>query len=90
MHPNRQFPGHLVVHMPSCLHVLFFAAYPLHSNGGGEGEGAVIWGVFPRECGDTVAAGGYHLRAGGWGVGTVALAHNDPTTFGCMFQGCAM
>ena len=23
MHPNRHFPAHFVVHMPSCLHVLF-------------------------------------------------------------------
>ena len=37
MHPNRQFPGHFVVHMPLCLHVWFRDARPLHSNRGARG-----------------------------------------------------
>ena len=53
IHPDRQFPAHFVVHMPSCLHVLFRVARPLQSKRGG--EGTVIWGMFPRGCEDTVA-----------------------------------
>ena len=30
MHPNRHFPGHFVVHMPSYLHVFFRVVRPLH------------------------------------------------------------
>ena len=40
LHPNRQFPRLLVVHVPLCLHVLFRVARPLHSNPGGGGGGA--------------------------------------------------
>ena len=54
MHPNRQFLAHFVVHMPLCLHALFRVANPLHSNRG-EGEGTVIWGMFPWGSEDTVA-----------------------------------
>ena len=32
MHPNRRFPAHFVVHMSSCLHILFRVVCPLHSN----------------------------------------------------------
>jgi hypothetical protein len=42
-----------VVHMASCLHVLFRVARPLHSNRGC--EGTVMWGTFPGGCEDTVA-----------------------------------
>ena len=38
-HPNKQFPGHLVDHMPSCLHVLFPVPRPLCFPPGGGGEG---------------------------------------------------
>ena len=38
MHPCTQFPGHFVVHMPSCLHLLFCVARPLSSNRGGGGN----------------------------------------------------
>ena len=41
MHPNKQFPAHFVVHVPFCLHDLFCATRPLHSNcgvGGGRGD----------------------------------------------------
>ena len=50
--PSRQFLGYFVVHMPSCLHVLFCVVRLLHSNGG---EGGFTWGMFPRGCGDTIA-----------------------------------
>ena len=52
MHPNRQFPAHFVVHMPSCLHVLFRAVRPLHSN---------------RGCDRTVAPNRLPYKAGGGG-----------------------
>ena len=42
MHPNRQFPAHVVVHMPLCLLV----ARPSHNNWGG--EGTVARNMFPR------------------------------------------
>ena len=38
MHLNKQFSAHFVVHMPSCLHVLFRVAGPLHSNRGERGN----------------------------------------------------
>ena len=44
MHPNRQFLAHFVVHMPSCLHVLFHVAHPLHSN---RGRGNRLLGYVP-------------------------------------------
>ena len=65
MHPNRQLPARFVVHMPSCLHVLFRAARPLHSIRGGGGGGIVTWGVFPRGCEDTVVC--RWLLYKGWG-----------------------
>ena len=36
MHPDRQFSGLFVVHMPSCLHVLLCVTRPLCSLGGGD------------------------------------------------------
>ena len=45
-HASQQaVPGSFVVHMASCLHVLFRVARPLHSNRGC--EGTVMWGTFP-------------------------------------------
>ena len=55
MHPNRPFLAHFVVHMPLCLHDWFRVAHPLHSNGGGGGEGTITWGLFPRGSKDSVA-----------------------------------
>ena len=41
--------AHVVVHMPSCLHVLFCVAHPLYSNQEGV-EGTATWGMFPLGC----------------------------------------
>ena len=40
--PNRQFPAHFVVNMPSHSHVLFCVAHPLHSNQGGGRSSEVV------------------------------------------------
>ena len=53
MHPNRQSPAHFVVHVLSCLHLLFRVARPLHSNW--QCKGINTCGMFPRGCEDTVA-----------------------------------
>ena len=74
MHPNRQYPAHFVVHMPSCLHVVFRVAHPLHSNRGC--EGTVTLGWFPRGCEDTIAP--RRLLCKGVG-GTAVLLSSVPT-----------
>ena len=53
MYLNKQFLARFVVHIPLCLHVLFRAAGPLHSNQGD--EGIITEGMFPWGCEDTVA-----------------------------------
>ena len=61
MHPNRQFPAHFVVHMPSCLHVLFWVARPLHCDRRGRGNchlGYVPSGVRGYRCAWAVQGGG--------------------------------
>ena len=65
MHPDRQLPAHCVVHMPSCLHVFFRVARPLHSNRGGKGT---TWGMFPWGCKDTVACRWLLYKGGGFGM----------------------
>ena len=44
VHPNRQFPAHFVIHMPSCLHILFYVARPLHSGARGPSLGVCSLG----------------------------------------------
>ena len=63
MHPNRLFPGHFVVHMPSCLHVLLCVSCPLRSLVGA--EGTVPLGMFPWGCEDTVARRWLLSKGGG-------------------------
>ena len=62
MHPFRQFPGHFVVHMPSCS-LSCRVAHLLSSNWGG--EGTVTWGRFPRRCEGTVAPSRLLDKGGG-------------------------
>ena len=45
MHPCRQFPGHFVVRMPLCLHLLFCVVRPLFRNPGGGGAREPSLGV---------------------------------------------
>ena len=60
MHPNRQFPGLFVVHMPSCLHVLLCVTRPLCSLGGGGIPS--LWVCSPGGVGVPSHAGGYYSR----------------------------
>ena len=65
MHPNRQFAGLCVVHIPSCLHVLLRLMRHLCWGGGGGGEGTVALGKFPRGCDNTVARRRLSFKGGG-------------------------
>ena len=59
MHPNRQFPGLFVVHMPSCLHVLLHVTRPLCSLGGlGGAREPSIWACSPGGLRIPPCAGG--------------------------------
>ena len=54
MHPCKQFPSHVVVHMPSCPLFCFVSRVSCLVFGGEGGEGNVAWGRFPWGCDGTV------------------------------------
>ena len=66
-------PGSFVVHMPSCLYVLFCVARLLHGNRGC--EATVIWRMFPRGARIPLPAAACYARRG-VGVGGVAIMQN--------------
>ena len=70
MHPNRQFPGLFVVHMPLCWHVLLVSCVLCVPSGGG--GGGVTLGVFSWGCEDTVVCRWLLFTAGAGGGEGVA------------------
>ena len=88
VYPDRQFTGHFVVHMPSCLHVLLRVRVLCVLSGG---KGTITLGIFPRGCEDTLARrrslfeglGGHHVVHLEWGSGQrrgrVRVGHQTST-----------
>ena len=81
--PNKQFLGHFVDHMPSCMHVLLCVIGPLcfPMSGGG-----VTLGTFPRGCGETVTRGPVFLKGLGNTLVQIKLGVVS-ATFGAISQG---
>ena len=86
MHPNRQFPPNFVVHMPSCLHVLFRVARPLHSNWGC--EGTVIWVGSLGGAREPLRPAAYYARGGG-GTPMSFTSLPTPVSLPCLMTLCS-